>query len=559
MEKLGFSLDYIKFIEILYNDNTSIITNNRFLSETVKMLRGLRQGCPLSLPLYVIQGEVTTKTINNDKTIIGLQIPNYKKQLKISQYADDSNFFLQNEESVKNVLKYFQKLKQATGATINLEKTTVLPINTNITTNLPTEITIKDPNETIKILGIYFHEDLQYANKINWQITIDKMEKHVNKLSPRILSLNGKVIIANTLILSKTSFLSNIFPLDLKTTLNIQNKIFQYIWKNKQEPIARKTIFLSKNLGGLNLLEPQAHNIAMRIKHLLQLKQKEKTPPWKNIATYWLAIDLFNFFQDYHFLMDHNRTKRINNTKPYYYKDIIYYIKNENKEIKKIENPTTKNIYQKIIQEGSKQHKISGENLWKKLLPKLDFNQIWKNTYNSYAQPFCTDLHYRLLHYYTKTSEYMHKCTQDINPKCNYCQNIENNLHLFTECQRIDRIWEYYQTHLTKLTGQKNSSQQHLLTLSANKQNKHTTKLILTIVQIIIHEIWTSRNNHKYDKTLIPQDTIINKINAQIRNIIHTHYKYHKLNETLNIFQELFSIKEALAKLENNLLIMQII
>ena len=212
-------------------------------------------------------------------------------------------------------------------------------------------------------------------------------------------------------------------------------------------------------------------------------------------------------------------------------------------------------IYHKIIQKGSKQHKISGENLWKKLLPKLDFHQIWKNTYISYAQPFCTDLHFRLLHYSTKTNEYMHKCTQYINLKCNYCQNIENNLHLFTQCPRINKILAYYQTHLTKLTGQKNSPQQHLLTLSANK---HTTKLILTIVQRIIYEIWTSRNNHKYDKILIPQDTIINKINAQIRNIIHTHYKYYKLNETLNIFQQLFCIKEAIAKLENNLLIMQL-
>ena len=136
------------------------------------MLRWLRQGCLLSLPLYVIQGEVTSKNINNDNTIIGLKIPNSKKQLKISQYADDSNFFLQNQESVKNVLKYFQKLKEATSTTINLEKTTVLPINTNITTNLPTEITMKDQNENIKILGIYFNEDLQYANNINWQITI---------------------------------------------------------------------------------------------------------------------------------------------------------------------------------------------------------------------------------------------------------------------------------------------------------------------------------------------------------------------------------------------------
>lgn len=93
---------------------------------------------------------------------------------------------------------------------------------------------------------------MQYANNLNWEITVDKMEKHTNKLSPRILSLNGKAMIANTLILSKISFLSNIFPIDTKTTIRIQNKIFQYIWRKKPEPIARKTIFLSKKLGGLN-------------------------------------------------------------------------------------------------------------------------------------------------------------------------------------------------------------------------------------------------------------------------------------------------------------------
>ena len=174
----------------------------------------------------------------------------------------------------------------------------------------------------------------------------------------------------------------------------------------------------------------------MRIKHLLQLRQKQKVPPWKNIATYWLAVDLFNYSKHCHFLVDNNRTKTINNKRPYDYKDFVYYIKNENMQIKKIENPTTKNIYQKRIQEGSKQHKISGENWWKKL-PKLDFQQIWKNTYMSYAQPFCTDLHYRLLHYSTKTNKYMHNCTNDINPKCNYCQNIENNIYF----HRMPKSW----------------------------------------------------------------------------------------------------------------------
>ena len=69
MEKLGFRKSYISFIEILYTENKSMISNNDFLSETISLFRGLRQGCPLSLPLYVIQGEVTTEDINKNETI----------------------------------------------------------------------------------------------------------------------------------------------------------------------------------------------------------------------------------------------------------------------------------------------------------------------------------------------------------------------------------------------------------------------------------------------------------------------------------------------------------
>ena len=194
----------------------------------------------------------------------------------------------------------------------------------------------------------------------------------------------------------------------------------------------------------------------MRIKHLLPLKQKHKNPPWKNIATYWLATDLYNYSEDYHFLMDNSRTKRINNRKQYHYQDIIYYIKHENNDIKKIENPNTKNIYQKVIHEGSKQHKIAGETYGKNSCQNWTSNKYGK-TYISHAQPFYTNLHYSLPHYSTKTKKYMHKCTKDINPKCNYCQNVENKLHLFTECPRIDKISAYYQLQLTKLTGQKYS------------------------------------------------------------------------------------------------------
>ena len=54
LQQLGFSELFLQFIKILYKNNTSYIINNGFLSSTINLERGLRQGCPLSLPLYVI-------------------------------------------------------------------------------------------------------------------------------------------------------------------------------------------------------------------------------------------------------------------------------------------------------------------------------------------------------------------------------------------------------------------------------------------------------------------------------------------------------------------------
>ena len=71
MNKMGFSNKLVKFIRILYRNNTSFLINNGFLSSPIHLQRGLRQECPLSLPLYVIQ-EVTTANIIKNENIKGI-------------------------------------------------------------------------------------------------------------------------------------------------------------------------------------------------------------------------------------------------------------------------------------------------------------------------------------------------------------------------------------------------------------------------------------------------------------------------------------------------------
>lgn len=66
MEKLGYSKQFIHIIDILYQDVQALVTNSSYLSTPFNIDRGIRQGCRLSLLLYMINGElinVNTKTI----------------------------------------------------------------------------------------------------------------------------------------------------------------------------------------------------------------------------------------------------------------------------------------------------------------------------------------------------------------------------------------------------------------------------------------------------------------------------------------------------------------
>ena len=104
--------------------------------------------------------------------------------------------------------------------------------------------------------------------------------------------------------------MSNVFPIPEKIIQKIHTNIFHYLWQNKTpEPIARKTLFLPKNKGGLNIKESEAHNLAMRIKHFLTLKQKPDQPSWMHIAIYWLGKDIYNFNKEFHHLKRNNITK----------------------------------------------------------------------------------------------------------------------------------------------------------------------------------------------------------------------------------------------------------
>ena len=58
LEKFGFGEKFIKWTKILYNNINSVVQVNGAITKKFEITRSVRQGCPLSMLLYVIAIEI---------------------------------------------------------------------------------------------------------------------------------------------------------------------------------------------------------------------------------------------------------------------------------------------------------------------------------------------------------------------------------------------------------------------------------------------------------------------------------------------------------------------
>ena len=121
LSKFGFGPDFIEWVQLLYTDIKSSVLVNGFITLEIDVQRSVRQGCPLSMPLYVVQSEPFANRIRRDPEIKGLKIGNV--EIKVSEYADDANLVLTTEKSMKKALVICNLYTEASGAQLNLDKT----------------------------------------------------------------------------------------------------------------------------------------------------------------------------------------------------------------------------------------------------------------------------------------------------------------------------------------------------------------------------------------------------------------------------------------------------
>lgn len=258
LDKYNLGDTFISWINTLYASSESCILNRGFSSGWFKFQRGIRQGCPLSPFLFILAVERLADSIRADENIRGIDV--LSSHTKIQQFADDSTLFLNDEQSLIHSLQIIESFTKYSGLSLNLSKTFGLNLgDIPLHSDLAMEIEWSD---SLHILGINFSkatsEKLEY--NLNFSPCLKKMEGICENWSKRTISLKGKVVIINTLILPVIYFQAVMLAVTARVHAEVNKMISAFLWADKKPKISKRCLELPTSQGGLGL-----HNFRNRI------------------------------------------------------------------------------------------------------------------------------------------------------------------------------------------------------------------------------------------------------------------------------------------------------
>lgn len=260
LTSFNFGEKFKRWISILYTDISSFVVNNGYKSDPFKIHRGVRQGCPLSPFLFILASELLAIAIRENEKINGIKIG--EVEIKISQLADDTTCFFEDELSAKFALNIFKKFEKCSGLKVNLTKTEAVWIGRNKYDNdgsLPIKWT-----RQFKTLGLSFNA-LNENTVENLDVCIEKMEGVLKMWKPRSLSLIGKVVILKSLAISKLIYVVSSSHVPSNYVRNIQQKINQFIWNDGTPKIKNSVLQKPLKDGGLKAPNFEIQLLSMRI------------------------------------------------------------------------------------------------------------------------------------------------------------------------------------------------------------------------------------------------------------------------------------------------------
>jgi exonuclease III len=289
--------NFINTVKRLYtNAHTSVMING-VLSQSFKIIRGVRQGDPLSCLLFNLAIEPLACAIRQSN-LKGLKVPGQDKRLIVKLFADDTTVYLSSDDDLNHLHDILTNWCTASRAKFNITKTEVIPIGSpgyrswvhharklhGTHGAVRESMRFNRDGEPVRILGAWIGNKID--NAVPWAPVVEKIERALDRWDRGHPTLEGRRLIVQMIVGGTTQYLAKVQEMPERITKKLTDMIWEFIWEGNQRsaPVNREVMHAQLLEGGKKILDLQARNEAIQLTWLQSYMSTTNRPTWAYFA-----------------------------------------------------------------------------------------------------------------------------------------------------------------------------------------------------------------------------------------------------------------------------------
>ncbi|XP_016185975.1 uncharacterized protein LOC107627664 [Arachis ipaensis] len=255
-------------MECVTTTSLSVLINGS-PSKPFKMERGMRQGDPISLFLFVLIVDVLHKMVGEavrNGRISPLVVGRDSIELSHLQFADDTILFCPpKEETMKNCKRLLRCFELISGLSINFDKSILIPFNCEdqLVQHMCSLLGCKEGTLPVKYLRIPLRANPRLIK--TWKPIIDKVEEKLSLWKAKVLNKAGKLVLIKSINNLSVYYLS-LYKIPKAVAEKLISLQRRFLWSKEDRrngmaleecPLCKKVLCSCNNLNSNELLSTQ--------------------------------------------------------------------------------------------------------------------------------------------------------------------------------------------------------------------------------------------------------------------------------------------------------------